>query len=246
MQAEWFSQKGNKRRQNSDAACIGQRGHHVMAVLVDGAEKGPKGAELARHWADTAWQALAGWPPCSPARLNKRLQQAQARLRYAFLHDIASYCMIRLDWKTRTVEIWHCGDCCVGVRQQGHSQRLTRPHTLAQQPGISHPCASEQQSRHHQQLTRSLNARRFRPPDYQTHTLMPDQLLLLGTDGYWQEHLEAGRPIDELHDDASWLTLLMAGEGLGRISQRSDADNLNDCHPGPAPAGMNKSTKEQP
>ncbi|MFC2993621.1 hypothetical protein [Halomonas tibetensis] len=58
MQVRWLSQQGRERARNSDAAAVGQQDQHLLAVLVDGAEKGPRGAELARHWADAVLKAL--------------------------------------------------------------------------------------------------------------------------------------------------------------------------------------------
>jgi hypothetical protein len=77
-------------------------------------------------------------------------------------------------------------------------------------------------------LTRSLTARRFKSPDYQSLTMQQSQTLLLCTDGYWQEHLESGTPPHLLRDDASLLTLPTGCGPLDDIDQDTDADNLND------------------
>ena len=227
MQASWFSRQGGERTRNSDAAAVGQRGQHVLAVLVDGAEKGPRGVELARHWADVVLQALDEAASCSTASLHARLKQEHAQLRPGFLRDIASYCMVSLDLETLAAQVWHCGDCRVGLRLQTETRWLTTPHILAQQPGLPPPRSSEEQDRHDQQLTRCLNAWRFRVPDYQALVLQQGQALLLCTDGYWQEHLEAGTPPHCLRDDASLLTLPVGFRSLDHINQASDADNLN-------------------
>ncbi|MGE4535325.1 hypothetical protein [Halomonas sp.] len=226
MRASWFSRQGGERTRNCDAAAVGQQGQHVLAVLVDGAEKGPRGAELARHWADVVFQALVEASACSPASIDARLKQEQAQLRHGFLRDIASYCMVSLDLETLAAQVWHCGDCRVGLRLQTETRWLTTPHILAQQPGLLPPRSSEEQDRHDQQLTRCLNARRFRAPDCQALMLQQGQALLLGTDGYWQEYLEAGTPPDCLRDDASLLTLPVGFGRLDQIDQDSDADNL--------------------
>ena len=65
MLASWFSRQGRERSCNSDAATVGQQRQHLLAVLVGGGEKGPRGAELARHWADAGLQALAEVTACS-------------------------------------------------------------------------------------------------------------------------------------------------------------------------------------
>jgi serine/threonine protein phosphatase PrpC len=226
MRARWFSQQGRERGRNSDAAAVGQQGQHLLAVLVDGAEKGPRGAELARHWADTVLQALAEAAALSQAMVDSRLRQAHAQLRHDFLRDIASYCMVSLDLETLAVHVWHCGDCRVGLRHPTETRWLTTPHILAHQPGLPSSRSPEEQERREQQLTRSLNARRFRAPEYQVFSLQQGQALLLCTDGYWQEHLEAGTPRHSLRDDASLLTLPVGPGPLDQIDQASDTDNL--------------------
>lgn len=226
MQAHWFSRQGRERARNSDAVAVGQHDQHLLAVLVDGAEKGPRGAELARHWADVALQALAEASARSPAAVLARLRQEQAKLRHSFLRDIASYCLVSLDLETLSAQVWHCGDCRVGLRQHTETRWLTTPHILAQQPGLLSPRSREEQDRHEQQLTRCLNAMRFRSPDYHIFSLQQGQALLLSTDGYWQEHLEAGTPRHRQRDDASLLTLPVGSGPLAHIDQASDTDNL--------------------
>lgn len=226
MQASWFSRQGGERTRNCDAAALGQRGKFVLAVLVDGAEKGPQGAELARHWANVVLNALAEGAAHSPVAVHASLKLEQGGLRYRFPGDIASYCMVSLDRETLATHVWHCGDCRIGLRCQTEVQWLTTPHILAQQPGLPPPRTSEEQERHVQQLTRCLNARRYRSPECQLLTLQEGQALLLSTDGYWQEHLEAGTPWNRLRDDASLLTMPVGIGPLGHIDQNSDVDNL--------------------
>lgn len=225
MQVRWFSQKGRVRARNSDAAAVGQQGQYLLAVLVDGAEKGPRGAELARHWADTVLQALSEAAALSQATVDARLRQAHTQLRHDFLRDIASYCMVSLDLETLATHVWHCGDCRVGLRHPTETHWLTTPHLLAHQPGLPPSRSPEEQERREQQLTRSLNARRFCPPEHQVFSLQQGQTLLLSTDGYWQEHLKVGTPLHCLRDDASLLTLPLV-YALDQIDQASDTDNL--------------------
>ena len=226
MRASWFSQQGRERARNSDAAAVGQQDQHLLAVLVDGAEKGPRGAELARHWAEVVLQALAEASARSPAAVHACLKQEHAQLRHDFLRDIASYCMVSLDLETLAVHVWHCGDCRVGLRHPTETRWLTTPHILAHQPGLPSSRSPEEQERREQQLTRSLNARRFCPPEHLALSLQQGQTLLLSTDGYWQEHLEAGTPRRCLRDDASLLTLPVGSGPIAHVEQASDTDNL--------------------
>ncbi len=46
MQVSWFSRQGDARRRNNDAAAVGFGETHLIAVLVDDAEKGTGGAAL--------------------------------------------------------------------------------------------------------------------------------------------------------------------------------------------------------
>ena len=226
MRNSWFSRQGRERLRNSDAAAVGQQDQRLLAVLVDGAETGPRGAELARHWADIALKVLAETSARSPAEVHSRLKHEQAQLRHGFLRDIGSYCMVALDLDRLALQVWHCGDCRVGLRDQTETRWLNTPHILAKQPGLPFSRSSEEQDRHEQQLTRCLNARRFRAPEYHVLSLRQGQALLLGTDGYWQEYFEAGTPRNYLRDDASLLTLAVGSGALDQIDQASDADNL--------------------
>lgn len=229
--ARWFSRRGHERTRNSDAAALGQRGETVIAVLVDGAEKGPGGAELAHYWADVAFEALAEAPNSPPELVLAHLKREQAQLRQRFLHDIASYCMIRIDLKTLANQVWHCGDCRVGLQRQAETQWLTTPHILKEQPGIPLPPGGEEQARLSQVLTRSLTARRFREPDYQSLTLQHGEMLLLCTDGYWEEFIDASAAPHQPRDDASLLSLSIGPENLDRADQDSDADNFTHYAP---------------
>lgn len=228
MQASWFSRQGSERACNSDAASVVQLEHTILAVLVDGAEKGPNGVELARHWANVSAQAFLQIPNGESSEMIRRLKEEQQCLRYRFLYDIASYCMVALDLETLEMQLWHCGDCMVGVRQGEEIRWLTTPHSLAMQPGLSPPGSKGGHLERQQHLTRCLNARRFSAPDHCMMTLQPGQTLLLATDGYWQEHLEAGTPLLALCDDASLLSLPIGRKRQSDIRQHSDTDNLNE------------------
>lgn len=227
MRASWFSRRGCERKRNSDAATLGQKGRNVIAVLVDGAEKGPRGAELARHWAEVAFRALAEVADGSSESVSAHLKHEQSRLRTHFLHDVASYCMVRVDLEKLAGQVWHCGDCRVGVQDQTEMRWLTAPHILTEQPGIPLPPGAEERSQLAQVLTRSLTARRFRKPDYQSLMLQQQgQELLLCTDGYWIELVEAGTAPDEPFDDASLLTLSIGAKNLELTELNTDADNF--------------------
>ncbi|WP_458526430.1 hypothetical protein [Onishia taeanensis] len=77
-------------------------------------------------------------------------------------------------------------------------------------------------------LTRCLNARCFRIPEHLVFSVQRGQTLLLSTDGYWQEYLEASTPQLSLRNDASFHTLTVGPGTLAHIDQASDTDNLGE------------------
>lgn len=222
MQLSWTSRQGRQTRANSDAVAIADHGDQWLALLVDGAEIGGNGQALAHHWATT----IAGLvrhrsQPLTPASLVQRMRAEQLQLRHHFLRDIASYCCVLLDKPTGHLDVLFTGDCRAGLQQAGgRIAWLSMPHTLDQQPPYSH---TDQPGPRSRLLTRSLNARRFAPPEHLSSRLDATTTLLLCTDGYWLDHLQRGTAVDQLPDDASVLTL---APGEPRLHQQSDTNNL--------------------
>lgn len=223
MRVEWTSQQGSQTRTNNDAAAVGRKGNCLLAMLVGGAERG-EGQALARHWAiSIITDALAADEPPEASALVRLMQARQRELRQHYLHEIASYCCVRLDLNSRRLDVLHVGDCLAGVCQpDGQIDWLMIPHTLSRQPFYhSTPQASDPASRH--LLTRSLNARRFCAPEHRVTMLATGTELLLCTDGYWYEHRQQGVALSRVHDDASELRL---SPGAMRVIQAPDSDNL--------------------
>lgn len=222
MQAHWFSRQGRSTRTNNDAAALGFKGHYLLAMLVDAADRGTNGQGLARHWSRAIVDAaLAGTQPPDCASIIRLLRKQQRELRHQFLHEIASYCCVLIDLQACQLHILHTGDCRVGIRQPGgRLEWLITPHTLSNQPFSPgrFPAATFGHV-----LTRSLNAKRFYTPDYYTTSYDPAADILLGTDGYWNEHLEQGGDIHQLQDDAS---LLCIAPGTAAKSLKTDCDNF--------------------
>ncbi len=223
MRVEWTSQQGSRTRTNNDAAAVGRKGNCLLAMLIDGAERG-EGQALARHWAiSIITDALAADEPPEASALVRLMQERQRELRQHYLHEIASYCCVRLDMNSRRLDVLHVGDCLAGVCQpDGQIDWLTIPHTLSRQPFYhSTPQASDPASRH--LLTRSLNARRFCAPEHRVTLLATGTELLLCTDGYWYEHRQQGVALSRVHDDASELRL---SPWAMRVIHAPDSDNL--------------------
>lgn len=222
MQIGWISHQGLRRRSNNDAAAVGRKGDYLLAMLVDAAEQGD-GQALARHWARAViGTALAEELPPDTVRLIRLMRAEQQQLRHHHLHAIASYCCALIDLQRRQLHLLQVGDCLAGIqRRDCNIDWLTRPHNLKEQLIWQDYPSATQNNRH--LLTRSLNARRFCPPECQTVTFPPDVELMLCSDGYWYEHLQQGVGLEEVEDDASMLRLGLGEPGLW---PQTDSDNL--------------------
>ena len=239
MPIHWSSRQGIQTSSNNDAAAIANKAGTLVAMLVDGAEKGANGQGLARHWARQVVQhlcALPGRPSCTDA-LNT-MRQVQGDLRHYFLNEVASYCLLILDLNRGSGQLLHTGDC-LAVMERQHQARewLNEPHTLDRQFKLD-PLGS----RHI--LTAALNARRFHDPSCKEIQLHPQHTLKLCTDGYWAEHLQDGATLSELVDDASALSVQL---GEWRIDSESDCDNfmvLNNTIPNVTKLTPQRTTKE--
>jgi len=224
MQLSWISRRGNQTRANSDALAIADNDDQWLGLLVDGAEIGGNGQALAHHWATTiASLAQHSSQPLTPTGLVDWMCAEQLQLRHRFLRDIASYCCVLLDKPTGHLDVLFTGDCRAGLQQAGgRIEWLGRPHTLDRQQPYSQT-TSDQPDPRSRLLTRSLNARRFVPPEIISAQREASSTLLLCTDGYWLDHLQRGTPQDQLPDDAS---LLMLAPGEPRLFQQSDTENF--------------------
>ncbi|MDT4856493.1 hypothetical protein FQZ97_908860 [compost metagenome] len=166
--------------------------------------------------------ALGATQQLAPAGLISIMRAEQQQLRGHHLHAIASYCCALIDLQQQLLHIVHVGDCLVGIQRHGEAiDWLTRPHNVQDQAIRPGSISGIQESRH--LLSRSLNARRFCPPDCLTTPLPQDVRLLLCTDGYWHEHLQTGVDLQSVHDDASVLSL---EPGQPVIKQQTDCDNF--------------------
>ncbi|MCK5893411.1 MAG: protein phosphatase 2C domain-containing protein [Endozoicomonadaceae bacterium] len=218
MNISWQSQQGQKRRSNNDAVAIGYVENCVqqtaaeskgclLAIVVDAAEKTTRAQAFAQHWANTIiYKATHTSAYTSPELLIELMHGQQKQLRRQYLHDIASYCLLRLELDSGCFQLLNIGDCQAGIQHSEGIGWLMTPHHINQ---------------HY--LTRSLNAKRFLRPDIIESTLAKNDRLLLCTDGYWYEHLQQKNPLKQLADDASVLTI---SHGAQCLTMESDAYNL--------------------
>lgn len=211
MNITWHSHQGQQRRSNNDAAAIGYVQHCLLAIVVDAAEKSHRGQAFARHWANTIIQKAANSEAyTSPELLIALMHQEQKQLRHQYLHDIASYCLLRMELDSGDFQLLNIGDCQAGIQHNGIVNWLVEPHQVNQHL-----------------LTRSLNAKRFLRPDIIESTLNANDQLLLCSDGYWYEHLQEGIPEKQLADDASVLNI---SHGLQHLDMITDANNLFESY----------------
>lgn len=203
MQIEWTSRQGPSNKSNNDAAAVSQRHQFWLAMLVDAAEKG-HGQRLAQYWCQTVIQAAvtASQPP-NIDELVRIMRVEQQELRHEHLLAIASYCCLLIDLQEQQLHVLHVGGCMAGLRLGADTCWLTRPHTVAAQPFWSPQVQPSCESHH--LLTRSLNAKRFVPPECQTISLPPDACIFVCSDGYLQG--------EDQRDDVSLLTLRPGGSG---------------------------------
>lgn len=215
MNITWQSHQGQQRRSNNDAVAIGYIQRTVtnsekrclLAMVVDAAGKTNRGQAFAQYWANTIiYKATNTSAYISSESLIQLMHQEQKQLRHQYLHDIASYCLLRLELDSGCFQLLNVGDCQAGIQHSKDVEWLVTPHQVNQ---------------HY--LTRSLNAKRFLRPDIIESTLEKNDQLLLCTDGYWCEHLQEEISGEQLADDASVLTI---SHGQQHLSMTSDAYNL--------------------
>lgn len=146
------------------------------------------------------------------------MREAQQRLRHqGFLYERACYAALLLPHDSTTAFALVCGDCCVGYRPEGgQTEWLTRSHTLA---NVCSDLGIEVTSARRQIVTRTLNVRRFEPPQVTQCDRLDAGAWILATDGFIAEQTLS----DNLHqDDRSCLQV-----GLGIQEYReSDSDNI--------------------
>ena len=206
MNITWQSQRGNQRRSNCDAVAIEYTKNYLLVMFVDAAEKSLSSQKFSQYWASSIIHQAADLTDHSPELLLDIMHQQQKQLRHQYLHEVASYCLLRLELNSGNFQLMSTGDCKAGVQEKGPIRWLTIPHRA-----------------NHNLLTRSLNAKRFLLPDIIESTLETGANLLLCSDGYWSEHLQQKTPFKQLTDDASVLKLAY---GKRNLSVTSDTDNL--------------------
>lgn len=231
---EWHSFQGTGTKDNRDYCGIARRIDWTMSVVIDGATRGPSGGELARELACRLVDQFLGHEvPVDTAQICNQLQLAHTDLRHRYPADSASY-LIMIDTHDGQLMTAHAGDCRLGkLRHDKSIEWLTKPHCLAN--ATTHLAETElaaHANRH--QLSRSFRPRRFQEPEYGHVAYLPDDVLLIATDGFWaemnsleQSELLEGkyRPSGSVGDDRSCL-LLRATSKTGKAEQVKNSENI--------------------
>lgn len=205
---EWRTQKGAYRAKNHDACGVHVGVEQTVAVIVDAAEEGTKGADYAMEWVRQLLTIVHGKKSLTPADFVSQMRRSHSKQRSAgFLCEIAAYAVLVIDSKKQHAWALNCGDCRVGgLSKHGDVHWMTPVHTGANPLGDEytpqHACLDE---RHF--LTRRLRVSKF---DMPALTDLDDSKIvswLLATDGYWVPQLLEVPSDIEPEDDASLLIL---------------------------------------
>jgi serine/threonine protein phosphatase PrpC len=204
---QWTSRQGNERKTNNDAVAIIDKESFFFTIIVDAAEQGSLGAELAHYWTQTVATFIQAETSCPvPVAIIDFMKEAQKQLRTKFLHEIASYTILLHNKTNKKSSAIICGDCRIGIKQAEGINWLSNVHTLANVEGEFFGAQhNDDLSRH--TITRSLNAKRFTTPEIQKLTLDENESWLLCTDGYWAEYIGEQKEWLQLSDDASCLEI---------------------------------------
>ncbi|WP_028884919.1 hypothetical protein [Teredinibacter turnerae] len=246
MKIKWTSQRGKERSYNNDAVALGYKGHFLIVVLVDAADnRTPRTSKyfqsptkrLASFWADSCLQKILKLEALSSEEaIIHALSDQQKKLRSHYLHDIASYGVLTVNIEKGDIKWLYTGDCRFGLLTNAEKvQWLDKPHRLNELPLYlprecdSHEVKVSKQNISEHTLTQCLNARRFSSPTLVKSKICIDASeaettsIIIGTDGYWSEHLHQGIAMGDIADDASFLAIKCGEKAL---SIHSDSPNL--------------------
>ncbi|GJH05949.1 hypothetical protein [Paraburkholderia terrae] len=213
---QWRSQRGTSRSENRDACGVFQSQTYTFSIIVDASSKGKRGVSFNATWIGQLLTRLESGAPSMESIVSWMREAQQSLIHQGFLHEKACYAALLLPNGSTTAHILICGDCCVGYCPDGgQTEWLTTSHTLAKvctELGIEGPAYR------HQIVTRTLNVRRFDPPEVTTCDRAQRGTWLLATDGF-----RAGQsfPGSAPQDDCSCLRI-----GLG-IEKRNESDSDN-------------------
>lgn len=230
MQIEWRSRTGHHRTANSDAACYFVSEEFAIVGLVDAAES-IDSQRFACDWARIIVQAAReASAPIDAGEILENLRAAQFNLRYTYLAERASYSLVAIHRQTGYATVFWAGDCLVGlltsnVESPSEVAWLCQPHTADTHLSAAGVLIQSANNLKHL-ITRSINARRFIPPDSVSLSVLPGQAVVMVTDGYWRENCtDCDSNHHKCSDDASRLTIDFNNGSL-EIYWDTDVENL--------------------
>ena len=223
--AQWLSHKGCACPDNRDFGGVLLRPGFEFAMVVDAAQRGPHGADLAKAWVCGLLDALGQKTKVSPNQVEAEMRRCHGQMRHDFLAERASYAALLLH---SSGDAWAmvCGDCRVGTLLGDQVECVTPVHTLANPWGQAFVRSHADLPARHT-LTQCWNARRFNPPQVVALNVQ-GAALCLATDGYWLEHQWLGIAQPALQDDASCL-VLGAGQDMRGFGPGGDNFVLRTC-----------------
>ena len=224
---EWHSVPGSLTAENRDYCGIAERPDAWLAIVIDGSTAGPHGGELAKELASRLVEGfLASGPPVTEQQICGLMRTAHEGLRRRYPADSASY-FIAVQSEQDRVMTFHAGDCRIGkVGQDNAIEWFSGVHTLANATAaLSDAALSVHPGRH--LLTRSFRPRKFEQPECGQCSLLPDEKLVIATDGFWAE-MDAATQADFVKgnlpaaedrvDDGSFLLLRQQPDGSAGLT----------------------------
>ena len=230
LNAQWFSRKGSARKQNSDACAVFLSRSHTLAIIGDASERGLRGAKYVEQWMRFIVDQISQTAMPSREIVLSKMEQGQVTMRQQFPAERACYGALFMDHDNQVAWTFSCGDCRIGVQlANGDLRWITPVHSRANWRGeeftIAHALSSSRQT-----VTRTLNSRRFDPPEIVEATYNSSASWILATDGYWIDQQIQKIPITSLEDDASFLKISPDPNGW-----MTDTDCENCYHIGSNP-----------
>lgn len=206
---KWSTRKGRARKENLDTGGVYIGSSQIIAVLVDAAERGLKGAEYSKYWVNKILVAVQKYDVITYDLLITEMKSIHGDQSIAgFVLEMAAYAVLVIDNVNGSWAI-NCGDCRIGsLTEQDGMVWLTPVHTMANFSGeeFSHSHA-DMPGRH--RITRRLRLSRFDSPELTKFDKKEPCCWLLGTDGYWvnQSFRTENNEAYGDEDDASLLIL---------------------------------------
>lgn len=214
--AEWITYKGAITDDNRDHCSIAVNGDKTLYVVADGSTRGTQSGHLAAEFVKAfADRFMAAPLLISTDNISSFLDELSQGFKTAYPAGRLSF-LVLLDLGSGSVSAFHAGDCRLGrIDSDGTVAWLSRVHTVANAvEQITEERLASHDGRH--TLTRSFRPGRKCDVEVSQYQLMPNDRLIMATDGYWADLNHEQRVafiakacLSEMpwHDDISCLVL---------------------------------------